>query len=1209
MASNITINTSALGVAWQLNTTYRVEVEEDFVRQESGLKLPIAGGVVSSFTTNANPPTISSTDPVNGAAASEENSLIRINFDRPKMVANVGNVQVYRVASPNVLIGTYSISSNTTIQANTASVIGNSIQVPVNHLLAPNTSYFVRTAANIARDEDGFNFAGITSNTTVRWTTSSSWQKDLTVPRTQTYNEDTAFVLTGAASIVADINNLIDYENGNHVYTVTINNPESVKTITAEGTGGNVSWTSPNLVIQGTASEVNGRISNITITPADDYTGNISVGYTLVTPQANTYTRSQVITLAQANNEVSNLLTARTFAYAFSTRPLFIANPTQIDDSGVGSDDIYTIRLTMDDPVGTFSATGYPVNGNLNLVGNKTTVNSLLANVQLVTPNRFVGNLTYTYTQIRNGIEQIAPTRVALTQTGAPNTIPATSIVYKTETTYANLYYITNSATLTVNNSLPMQYAIIGGGGGAFGSYTGESGVQSPGMNSGTIGAGGAGAGGVIIANAAIASGTYTVSIGAGGAIGSNGDNTNAFGYTAVGGGRGAYGGENIIVQNGPGILISQVVAGSGGSGGGGVNYNVQSYPNANPNVRISGTGIGGQGFSGANVLLGSISGGGGAGGPGTVGSPNFYGDGGPGVLFFGQWVAGGGAGQASDNVIFQGTPGIGHDSFGGGASAGKGESTIELGGRRYFGLPGKKGAVILAVYKDEALPTTPIIGNVVVASNVAGNVSATINYTPSTATLGNIISHTVVAQPGGLTATTNNASATSITIGSLLFGTNYTFSMHSNSDVARSLDSNTANLTIFGAPNAPVIGTVTATSNVSVSVGYTASTSNGGNVITSYTAISTPGNVIGTLSTSTSGIISVTGLTPGQAYTFRVYATNFYGVSPLSSASASVTTPTVPGAPTINDVTLLTNSNVRVRYTAPVSNGGNAIISHSVISTPGNVIGTTNTAGNGTIRVDGLAADTYNFKAYATNYWGNSAESAASSNIAVVNLTSTDSGFDTVELLINGGGTNGNASIIDSSHNNYTPITLGPVYSNTTWKYSGSTSLRFNGTSNRLRYPNTPYLNNFGTENFTIEYWARPDSGSIGHFGYELQNMYLLQQSNTCTFSFKETNYVFDKNMVFTWEHWAIVRYNNTLRVYVNGTAQTLYGGQLANSTISLPANTTFNPGFSLTIGDLGSSNGNFFKGHMEGFRISRGIARYAANFTPPSAAFPKAV
>lgn len=89
--------------------------------------------------------------------------------------------------------------------------------------------------------------------------------------------------------------------------------------------------------------------------------------------------------------------------------------------------------------------------------------------------------------------------------------------------------------------------------------------------------------------------------------------------------------------------------------------------------------------------------------------------------------------------------------------------------------------------------------------------------------------------------------------------------------------------------PDAPTIGTATI-SFTTASVPFTAPASDGGSVITSYTATSTPGSITGTLNQAGSGTVVVSGLTGGTSYTFKVKATNAIGTGAESAASNSVT-------------------------------------------------------------------------------------------------------------------------------------------------------------------------------------------------------------------------------------------------------------------------------------------------------------------------------
>lgn len=188
--------------------------------------------------------------------------------------------------------------------------------------------------------------------------------------------------------------------------------------------------------------------------------------------------------------------------------------------------------------------------------------------------------------------------------------------------------------------------------------------------------------------------------------------------------------------------------------------------------------------------------------------------------------------------------------------------------------------------------PSAPAVGTVTLGSGTLNALlTATIPFTQGYNGGNAITSVTAISIPGGLTAST--AGSSPITISGLSANTNYTFGVfetnfYGNSPYGYSNPVQTATV-----PSAPTIGTATAISQSSANVTFTASSSNGGTPIISYTATSTPGNVTSTSATSP---ITITGLNPSTNYTFNVYATNLIGNSATSQNSNTITT--LPATP-----------------------------------------------------------------------------------------------------------------------------------------------------------------------------------------------------------------------------------------------------------------------------------------------------------------------
>ena len=153
-----------------------------------------------------------------------------------------------------------------------------------------------------------------------------------------------------------------------------------------------------------------------------------------------------------------------------------------------------------------------------------------------------------------------------------------------------------------------------------------------------------------------------------------------------------------------------------------------------------------------------------------------------------------------------------------------------------------------------------------------------------------------------------------------------------------------------------------------------------GGAEVTDYEyELDGSGRWISTGSTDTT--TTVTGLTNGQSYTFRVRAVNSAGASAASIASASVTPATVPGAPTGLSATV-SDQRVDLIWTAPASNGGQSITDYEYEQGgSGTWISTGGTATSYMVR-NLTNGQPYRFRVRALNSVGAGAASAASQNV-----------------------------------------------------------------------------------------------------------------------------------------------------------------------------------------------------------------------------------
>jgi len=196
------------------------------------------------------------------------------------------------------------------------------------------------------------------------------------------------------------------------------------------------------------------------------------------------------------------------------------------------------------------------------------------------------------------------------------------------------------------------------------------------------------------------------------------------------------------------------------------------------------------------------------------------------------------------------------------------------------------------------APPAAPTIGTAtdIGTGRAFNNAAAIVTFTPNN-TGGAATSFFVTSSPGGLTS---YGTTSPITITGLTSSTQYTFNVTAQGSFGNSnASASTGLLTVTSVPQAPTIGTATASGAV-VSIPFTANAT-GGSAITSYTVTSSSGKT----ATGSSSPLSIAEST-ASSFTYTVTATNANGTSASSTASNSITTtlPTITGGTLTSDST-----------------------------------------------------------------------------------------------------------------------------------------------------------------------------------------------------------------------------------------------------------------------------------------------------------------
>ena len=219
------------------------------------------------------------------------------------------------------------------------------------------------------------------------------------------------------------------------------------------------------------------------------------------------------------------------------------------------------------------------------------------------------------------------------------------------------------------------------------------------------------------------------------------------------------------------------------------------------------------------------------------------------------------------------------------------------------------------------------------------------------------------------------------------------------------------------------------------------------------------------------------------------------------------------------------------------------------------------------------------------------------------------------ISLLLHFDGSDGATTTTDDGPDERTITLAGNAQLDTAQKKFGTASLLLDGNGDLASAADDGDFD-FGSGDFTVEGFFRISSlGNNVFFSHwengdaAGQSFYLVHfnGSNTLRFAYRLTTGIVESS--YTWEpsadtfyHIAVVRYGTTLKVYIDGVAVI---SDSVSTTSLIASEDPFRIG---AFNDATTASPTLeweFAGHVDEVRVTKGQARYIANFVPTTSAF----